>query len=172
MIDIALRAPARCCVVPENRTEVTTEGGLDVVGKRTAAALRPNSSARESRLDVHRAFRTRPPCEPAWARRRSNCTRGRGATRARGTIRPRPVRRLTAASRPPPPKPPGSGLKCHAGHGLDYDAARLIAALPEIVELNIGHFLIGEAIFVGLAETIRTMRAAMKEGRAAREGRR
>ena len=54
----------------------------------------------------------------------------------------------------------------------DYDTARLIAALPQIVELNIGHFLIGEAIFVGLAETIKTMRAAMEEGRAAAEGRR
>jgi len=64
------------------------------------------------------------------------------------------------------------GLECHAGHGLDYDTARLIAALPQIVELNIGHFLVGEAIFVGLAETIKTMRAAMEEGRAAAEGRR
>ena len=48
------------------------------------------------------------------------------------------------------------GLECHAGHGLDDDSARTIAALPQLVELNIGHFLIGEAIFVGLAETVRT----------------
>ena len=58
------------------------------------------------------------------------------------------------------------GLECHAGHGLDYDTARTIAALPQIVELNIGHFLIGEAIFVGLAESVRQMRAAMAEGRS------
>ncbi|MGD0642672.1 MAG: pyridoxine 5'-phosphate synthase, partial [Roseiarcus sp.] len=58
------------------------------------------------------------------------------------------------------------GLECHAGHGLDYDTARAIAALPEIVELNIGHFLIGEAIFVGLAQSVKAMRAAMDEGRA------
>ena len=58
------------------------------------------------------------------------------------------------------------GLECHAGHGLDCDSARAIAALPQIVELNIGHFLIGEAIFVGLAESVRTIRAAMNEGRA------
>ena len=58
------------------------------------------------------------------------------------------------------------GLECHAGHGLDYDSARAIAALPEIVELNIGHFLIGEAIFVGLATSVRAMRMAMDEGRA------
>jgi pyridoxine 5-phosphate synthase len=62
------------------------------------------------------------------------------------------------------------GLECHAGHGLDFDTARRIAALPEIVELNIGHFLIGEAIFGGLAESVRLMRKAMDEGRAAAEG--
>ena len=58
------------------------------------------------------------------------------------------------------------GLEVHAGHGLDYASAEAIAALPEIVELNIGHFLVGEAIFVGLAEAVRTMRAAMERGRA------
>ena len=58
------------------------------------------------------------------------------------------------------------GLEVHAGHGLDYDTARRVAALPQIVELNIGHFLIGEAVFVGLREAIRLMRAAMDEGRA------
>jgi pyridoxine 5-phosphate synthase len=57
------------------------------------------------------------------------------------------------------------GIECHAGHGLDYDTARKIAALPQVVELNIGHFLMGEAIFVGLPETLRRMRAAMDEGR-------
>jgi pyridoxine 5-phosphate synthase len=59
------------------------------------------------------------------------------------------------------------GLECHAGHGLDYATARRIAALPQVVELNIGHFLVGEAIFVGLAATIEKMRAAIDEGRAA-----
>ena len=57
------------------------------------------------------------------------------------------------------------GLECHAGHGLDYDTARIVASLPEIVELNIGHFLVGEAIFVGLADTVKAMRVAMNEGR-------
>ena len=60
----------------------------------------------------------------------------------------------------------GQGLEVHAGHGLDYDTARRIAAFPQVVELNIGHFLIGEAVFVGLAEAIRQMRRAMDEGRA------
>ena len=58
------------------------------------------------------------------------------------------------------------GIECHAGHGLDFDTARKIASLPQIVELNIGHFLMGEAIFVGLSEAIHTMRKAMDEGRS------
>jgi pyridoxine 5-phosphate synthase len=58
------------------------------------------------------------------------------------------------------------GLEVHAGHGLDFATAERIAAVPEIVELNIGHFLIGEAIFDGLAAAVRRMRAAMERGRA------
>jgi pyridoxine 5-phosphate synthase len=58
------------------------------------------------------------------------------------------------------------GLEVHAGHGLDFASAEAIAALPEIAELNIGHFLVGEAVFVGLAEAVRTMRAAIARGRA------
>jgi pyridoxine 5-phosphate synthase len=58
-----------------------------------------------------------------------------------------------------------AGLEVHAGHGLDYATAETIAALPEIAELNIGYFMIGEAIFVGLAETVRAMRSAMARGR-------
>ena len=59
------------------------------------------------------------------------------------------------------------GIECHAGHGLDYATARTLAAVPQIVELNIGHFLVGEAIFVGLFDAIRAMRVAMDEGRSA-----
>jgi pyridoxine 5-phosphate synthase len=59
-----------------------------------------------------------------------------------------------------------AGLEVHAGHGLDFITAERIAALPEIVELNIGHFLIGEAVFDGLAEAVRRMRTAMDRGRA------
>jgi pyridoxine 5-phosphate synthase len=58
-----------------------------------------------------------------------------------------------------------AGLEVHAGHGLDYATAETIAALPEIVELNIGYYMIGEAMFVGLGETVRAMRAAMDRGR-------
>jgi pyridoxine 5-phosphate synthase len=59
----------------------------------------------------------------------------------------------------------GLGLEVHAGHGLDYGTAEMIATLPEVVELNIGHFLVGEAVFEGLAETVKLMRAAMDHGR-------
>jgi pyridoxine 5-phosphate synthase len=59
-----------------------------------------------------------------------------------------------------------AGLEVHAGHGLDYATAETIAALPEIMELNIGYYMIGEALFVGLAETVRSMRAAMDRGRS------
>ena len=59
-----------------------------------------------------------------------------------------------------------AGLEVHAGHGLDYETAETIAALPQIVELNIGHFMMGEAVFVGLAQTVKEMRAAMDRGRA------
>jgi pyridoxine 5-phosphate synthase len=58
-----------------------------------------------------------------------------------------------------------AGLEVHAGHGLDYKTAQTIAALPQIVELNIGHFMMGEALFVGLAQSVRDMRAAMDRGR-------
>ena len=58
------------------------------------------------------------------------------------------------------------GIECHAGHGLDFETAKKVAALPQIVELNIGHFLVGEAIFIGLEAAIRAMRAAMDVGRA------
>jgi pyridoxine 5-phosphate synthase len=62
------------------------------------------------------------------------------------------------------------GLEVHAGHGLNYETAETIAALPEFVELNIGHFLVGEAIMVGLGEAVRAMRAAMDRGRATARG--
>ena len=104
-------------------------------------------------------------------RRSSNCTPAPGATRWRTASASRADHefgRLRVAAA----QTPALGLECHAGHGLDYDTARTIAALPQIVELNIGHFLVGEAIFVGLAESVRAMRAAMDEGRASPRARR
>jgi pyridoxine 5-phosphate synthase len=174
MLDIALSIrPHACCIVPEKRTERTTEGGLDVVGG--FRALKP-FVAELARAGIRVSMFIEPSPEAlkasaelaapvvelhtgAWcdALARSDAAK---ADYEFGRLR------VAAA------ETAALGLECHAGHGLDYDAARLIAALPQIVELNIGHFLIGEAIFVGLAETLKIMRAAMKEGRTAAVGRR
>ncbi len=169
MLDIALRIrPHACCLVPEKRTERTTEGGLDVVGgfralKPFVAELgkagisvsmfvEPSSEALKASADLGA-----PVVElhtGAWCDALAN----RDAPRADYEFG-----RLRVAAA----QTAGLGLECHAGHGLDYDSARVISALPQVVELNIGHFLVGEAIFVGLAETLKRMRAAMAEGRAA-----
>jgi pyridoxine 5-phosphate synthase len=174
MLDIALSIrPHACCIVPEKRTERTTEGGLDVVGG--FRALKP-FVAELARAGIRVSMFIEPSPEAlkasaelaapvvelhtgAWcdALARSDAAK---ADYEFGRLR------VAAA------ETAALGLECHAGHGLDYDGARLIAALPQIVELNIGHFLIGEAIFVGLAETLKTMRAAMQEGRTAAVGRR
>jgi len=168
MLDMALSVrPHACCLVPENRTERTTEGGLNVVGGfnhlkpfvaelgragiRVSLFIEPSIEA----LDAAAALRA-PVVElhtGAWCDALARQERDRGDHEF-GRLR---VAAAQCAS---------LGLECHAGHGLDYDTARTIAALPQIVELNIGHFLVGEAIFVGLAESVRQMRAAMAEGRS------
>ena len=169
MLDIALRIrPHACCLVPEKRTERTTEGGLDVVGGfgalkpfvaelgkagvRVSMFVEPSSEALRASADLGA-----PVVElhtGAWCDALAHRDKAR-ADYEFGRLR------VAAA------QTPGLGLECHAGHGLDYDTARVIAGLPQVVELNIGHFLVGEAIFVGLAETVKRMRAAMEEGRAA-----
>ena len=168
MLDIALRTrPHACCLVPEKRTERTTEGGLDVVG--AAAYLKPyiaelsRAGIRVSLFIEHspEALQTAAALKApvvelhtgAW------CDAVTQGETARADYEFGRLRVAAAQTR-------ALGLECHAGHGLDYDTARTIAALPEIVELNICHFLVGEAIFVGLAESIRMMRIAMDEGRA------
>ena len=168
MLDIALATqPHACCLVPEKRTERTTEGGLDVVGQHDY--LKP-FVAELSRAGVRVSLFVEPSPEAlqaavslgapvvelhtgAWC---DAVAHGDTEKASREFARLKAAAALTARL----------GLECHAGHGLDYDTAREISALPEIAELNIGHFLIGEAIFVGLAESVRLMRAAMIEGRA------
>jgi pyridoxine 5-phosphate synthase len=166
MLDIALRIkPHACCLVPEKRTERTTEGGLDVIGGhnhlrpfvdelqragiRVSMFIEPSIEALEASASL-----AAPVVElhtGAW------CDAvARGEERAAHEFER--LRQAAAATKK-------LKLECHAGHGLDFDSARTIAALPEIVELNIGHFLIGEAIFIGLAESVKKMRAAMDEGR-------
>ena len=167
MLDIALRTkPHACCLVPEKRTERTTEGGLDVVGQHdhlkpfiaelSRAGVRVSLFIEPSREALEAAASLKAPVVElhtgAWC---DAIAQGEREKADHEFARLRAAAGLT----------PGLGLECHAGHGLDYDTARTISALPEIAELNIGHFLVGEAIFVGLAETVRRMRAAMIEGR-------
>ncbi|HLH49722.1 MAG TPA: pyridoxine 5'-phosphate synthase [Roseiarcus sp.] len=168
MLDIALKIkPHACCLVPERRTERTTEGGLDVIGGhnylkpfvnelgragiRVSMFIEPSAEALEASASLGAPvveLHTGAWCE-ALAHRDSE----------KAAEEFERLKRAAAATR-------ALKLECHAGHGLDFDSARMIAALPEIVELNIGHFLVGEAIFIGLAESVRTMRAAMDEGRS------
>ena len=168
MLDIALRLkPHACCLVPEKRTERTTEGGLDVLGGhnhlkpfvselkragiRVSMFIEPSAEALEASASLGA-----PVVElhtGAWC---DALAHGEAERAAHEFERLRAAAAQTVAL----------GLECHAGHGLDFDSARTIAALPEIVELNIGHFLIGEAIFVGLAHSVKAMRIAIDEGRA------
>jgi pyridoxine 5-phosphate synthase len=171
MLDIALSIrPHACCLVPEKRTERTTEGGLDVVGQHDG--LKPFvSELRRAGIRVSMFIEPSPEALEASASLAAPVVElHTGAwcdARARGDAAKvdSEFTRLKFAAA----QTKALGLECHAGHGLDYETARLIAALPQIVELNIGHFLIGEAIFVGLAEAVTAMRMAMTEGRAAAE---
>jgi pyridoxine 5-phosphate synthase len=168
MLGIALATkPHAACLVPERRQELTTEGGLDAVGQHNAlapvigrlvdAGIRVSLFIAADPRQIETAARLRAPAieihTGAWC---DALRDGHAAEAAREWDRIRAGVRLARSA----------GLEVHAGHGLDYATAETIAALPEIVELNIGHFLIGEATFVGLPDTVRTMRAAMQRGRS------
>ena len=168
MLEIALRhRPHAVCLVPEKRREVTTEGGLDVVagtaelkpfiqrlseaGIRVSLFIDPEprqlDGARELGAPVVE-LHTGAYCDAAQDR----------ASKVRCE---RELNRLVEAAR----RADALGLECHAGHGLGFETVGPIAAIPTIVELNIGHFLIGEAIFSGLGDAIKRMRALMNEAR-------
>jgi pyridoxine 5-phosphate synthase len=168
MVAIALKTqPHAVCLVPERRQELTTEGGLDVVGqhnvlapviaKLVAAGIRVSLFIAAAPNQIEMAARLRSPVieihTGAWC---DALAEGRTAAANLELARIREGAKLGARL----------GLEVHAGHGLNYETAEMIAALPEFVELNIGHFLVGEAIMVGLGEAVRTMRAAMDRGRA------
>jgi pyridoxine 5-phosphate synthase len=171
MLDIALRhRPHAACLVPERREERTTEGGLDAAGSQ--AQLRPVVTAlgeagiRASlfvepdprQLDAARALGA-PVVELHTGRYCEACHAGNREAADRE------LDRIAAAAR----HGAGIGLEIHAGHGLGFDNVKPVARVPEIVELNIGHFLVGEAIFVGLEASVMTMRRLMDEARAAAE---
>ena len=168
MLDIALRvAPQAACLVPEKRTERTTEGGLDVVGghddllpfvnELSRAGVRVSLFIEPSPDALEAAVSLRAPVVELHTGAWCHAVEAEDASRAAYELE----RLRNAAS-----EAVALGLECHAGHGLDYDTARTLASCREFVEFNIGHFFIGEAIFVGLETAIRTMRAAMDAGRA------
>jgi pyridoxine 5-phosphate synthase len=168
MVAAALNTrPHACCLVPEKRSERTTEGGLDVLAAQTSLRAIVGELGRagvraslfiEPSLEAIEASRAigAPVVElhtGAW------CDAVAHGEREKAEHEFERIR-IAAA------KAQALGIECHAGHGLDYETAAAIAALPQIVELNIGHFLVGEAIFLGLREAIGRMRAAMAAGRA------
>lgn len=163
MLNIAINAkPHAACIVPEKRQEVTTEGGLDVVGAEEnlkhyvgqlkAAGIRvslfidPDIAQADASKRVGAdivEFHTGAYCEANGAAQKEELERVRMVVKHAHSI----------------------GLECHAGHGLTFNTVKPIAEIPELIELNIGHFLIGEAIFIGLEPAIRNMRKLMDEAR-------
>jgi pyridoxine 5-phosphate synthase len=168
MVAIASRIrPHAACLVPERREERTTEGGLDIRG-----AGRHLKDAIEALKGE--GIRVSLFVEPEPEVMRAACDLGAPVVELHtgaycdavaaddGDRAAHELARLRAAAE----HGAAIGLEIHAGHGLDYDTARAVAAIPEVVELNIGHFIMGEALFCGLGEAVRTMREAMDAGRA------
>jgi len=168
MVKIARKLkPHAACIVPERRQERTTEGGLDAAGQREAlravvgeladAGIRVSLFIAAEPTQIEAAVSIGAPVieihTGAW------CDAiAAGETAAATAEFDRIARGAGLANR--------AGLEVHAGHGLDFVTAEKIASLGEVVELNIGHFLIGEAIFAGLGAAVRLMRSAMDRGRA------
>jgi pyridoxine 5-phosphate synthase len=175
MLDIALKhKPHAACIVPEKREERTTEGGLDVVkaydalqpyvrqlsaaGIRVSLFIEPERTALEAARSLGAPvveLHTGAYCEahieaPTGPRVRKELERIVNAAAVAESL----------------------GLECHAGHGLTFDTVVPVASIPTIVELNIGHFLVGEAIFSGLESAIKRMRSLMDKARAEASGER
>jgi pyridoxine 5-phosphate synthase len=168
MLDIALKyKPHAACIVPEKREELTTEGGLDAIGghnhlkpyidELTRAGIRvslfldPNPAQLDAAVSLGAPvveLHTGAYCE------------------ARQVGREREFERIAAAAA----HAEQIGLECHAGHGLTFETVTPVAEIANIVELNIGHFLIGEGIFGGLDSAIKRMRALMDQARIESSG--
>jgi pyridoxine 5-phosphate synthase len=165
MLGIALRhRPHAACIVPERRQERTTEGGLDVRGQQ--AVLAPMiAQLRAAGIRVSLFI------EPDLAQIDASVAVGAQVVELHtgrychvdDDARSAELKRIKAAAS----HAAAAGLEVHAGHGLGYATVEPIAAIASVVELNIGHFLIGEAVFIGLGEAIRRMRIAMDRGRRA-----
>jgi pyridoxine 5-phosphate synthase len=169
MLEIALHHhPHAVCLVPERREERTTEGGLDVahghnwiapfVEKLRDAGSRVSLFIGADPLQIEAASRT--GAEVVELHTGAFCDAVReGESAAASTV--------LKALRDGAKQAASLGLEVHAGHGIDYDTVAPIAAIPEVAELNIGHFLVGEAIFIGLADAVAEMRRRIDAARAA-----
>jgi len=163
MRGIALKyRPHAACIVPEKREERTTEGGLDAAGQfaqlaplvadLTAAGIRVSLFIEPSAAQIDAAVRLGAPVVELHTGRYCELV---------GADQTAELRRITDAAA----LAAKNGIEVHAGHGLTYDNVAPIAAIPQVRELNIGHFLIGEAIFLGLGESVKRMRDAMDAAR-------
>ena len=168
MVGIAVNVrPHAACIVPERRAERTTEGGLDAAGQRAtlvdvvrqlgAAGIRVSLFIAPDPEQINAAAALGAPVIEIHTGAWCEALAAGNAAAAQAEF-DRIARAAALAKR--------AGLEVHAGHGLDYVTAERIAALPQIAELNIGHFLVGEAIFDGLGDTVRKMRVAIDRGRA------
>lgn len=165
MLEIALRhKPHAACIVPEKREERTTEGGLDAAGQHNHlapivsrlndAGIRVSLFIEPDARQIEAAMRLRAPVVEFHTGRYAH---------VEGEERATELRRLADAAA----LAWKNGIEPHAGHGLTYDNVIPVAAIPQLAELNIGHYLIGEAIFTGLDPAVRRMRALMDEARGA-----
>ena len=165
MLEIALRhKPHAACIVPEKREERTTEGGLDAAGQHNHlapivtrlndAGIRVSLFIEPDPRQIEAAMRLRAPVVEFHTGRYAH---------VEGEDRAAELRRLADAAA----LAWKNGIEPHAGHGLTYENVVPVAAIPQLAELNIGHYLIGEAIFTGLEDAVRRMRALMDEARGA-----
>jgi pyridoxine 5-phosphate synthase len=163
MLGIALaHGPHAACIVPEKREERTTEGGLDAAGqlgslayfvdRLGAANIRVSLFIEPDPAQIHAAVRLGAPVVEFHTGRYAH---------VEGEARAAELRRIADAAA----LAVKNGIEPHAGHGLTFDNVQPVAAIPQLAELNIGHFLIGEAIFTGLDASVRRMRALMEEAR-------
>ena len=163
MVEIALRhKPHAACIVPERREERTTEGGLDAAGQHNHlaplvtrlldAGIRVSLFIEPDPRQIEAAIRLRAPVIEFHTGKYAH---------SEGAEQEVELRRIADAVA----LAAKNGIEPHAGHGLTFENVQPIAAIPQIMELNIGHYLIGEAIFIGLEESVRKMRALMDDAR-------
>lgn len=165
MQDIAVRIqPTDVCLVPERRSELTTEGGLDVAGQQGAIAT---ACGRLHSAGIRVALFIDPDLAQVDAAARAGAPvvelHTGSYAEAHGPARARELGRLQAAAR----HAASRGLIAHAGHGLDYHNVQLVAAIPELVELNIGHAIVARAVMTGIGPAIAAMKRLMRDARAA-----